>query len=142
MTPARYRGVLHDLFAANTYWELAASEAKASKLADGRWQLTLELSALKLIVDPTGAERGQPLDEWVEIGVYPGPAKKREDRQVILGTPMYLKMHRVTRATETITLELPREPGHVGVDPRALLVDLKPRDNFVDVVGGAGKARR
>ena len=142
VTPARYRGVLHDLFAANTYWELAASEAKASKLADGRWQLTLELSALKLIVDPTGAEREQPLDEWVEIGVYPGPAKKREDRQVILGTPMYLKMHRVTRATETITLELPREPGHVSVDPRALLVDLKPRDNFVDVVGGAGAARR
>lgn len=133
VTPARYRGVLHDLFAVNAYWELAATQAKARKLPDGRWQLTLDLSARKLIVDLTGEERGQPLDEWVEIGVYPGPAKKREDRQVILGTPMYLKTHHLTRATETITLELPREPGHVGVDPRALLIDLKPRDNFVDV---------
>ncbi|QSX79741.1 hypothetical protein [Agrilutibacter solisilvae] len=33
-----------------------------------------------------------------------------------------------------------REPGHVGVDPRSLLVDVKPRDNFVDVDDGAKAA--
>lgn len=142
VTPARYRGVLHDLFAVNAYWELAATQAKARQLADGRWQLKLDLTARKLIVEPTGAEREQPLDEWVEIGVYPGPAKKREDRQVILGTPMYLKKHRVTRASQTITLELPREPGHVGVDPRSLLIDVRPRDNFVDVLGSGRPASR
>ena len=65
-----------------------------------------------------------------------------EDRQGILGTPMHLKKHRVTQASQTITLELPREPGHVGVDPRALLVDLKPRDNFVDVPAGGGPLDR
>ena len=31
---------------------------------------------------------------------------------------------------------VPGEPGHVGVDPRALLVDVRPRDNFVDVARG------
>ena len=46
-----------------------------------------------------------------------------EDRQGILGTPMHLKKDRVTQASQTITLELPPETGHVGVVPRSLLID-------------------
>lgn len=133
VTPARYRGVLHDLFAANTYWELAATDAKATKLDDGRWRLTLDLRARKLVVDTTGAEHTRPLDEWIEIGVYPGAAQRREDRQVIVGKPMYLAKHHVTAAEQSITVTLPSQPGHVGVDPRSLLVDLRPRDNFAEI---------
>lgn len=141
VTPKQYRGVLHDLFAVNAYWELAATQARTKKLADGRWQLSLDLRARKLVVDATGAEREQPLGEWIEIGVYPGAAKKQENRQVIVGTPMYLQKHRITRANELITLVVPSEPGHAGVDPRSLLVDVRPRDNFVDVAR-VGQAAR
>ena len=49
VTPASYRGVLHDLFAANAYWELSATQARTRQLADGRWQLTLDLRARKLL---------------------------------------------------------------------------------------------
>lgn len=142
VTPVQYRGVLRDLFAVNAYWELAATQARARPLGDGRWELELDLRARKLVVDATGAEREQPLDEWIEIGVYPGAAKKREDRQVIVGTPMYQQKHRINRATDTITVVVPAEPGHVGIDPRSLLVDLKPRDNFVDIGSRAATARR
>lgn len=142
VTPTKYRGVLHDLFAVNAYWQLAATQAKAKKLSDGRWQLTLDLRARKLVVDEAGAEHEQPLEEWIEIGVYPGAAKKQENREVIVGTPMYLEKHRITSATESITVVVPDEPGHVGVDPRSLLIDVKPRDNFVDVLGGTSTAAR
>ena len=93
-------------------------------------------------MDDSGAEREQPLHEWIEIGVYPGVAKKQENRQVIVGMPMYLQKHRITRATESITVVVPAEPGHVGVDPRSLQIDLMPRDNFVDVDPAASGARR
>lgn len=141
VTPTQYRGVLHDLFAVNAYWQLSATQASAKQLADGQWELTLDLRARKLVVDDTGAEHEQPLEEWIEIGVYPGAAKKQENREVIVGTPMYLQKHRITRTTETINVIVPSEPGHVGVDPRSLLIDVKPRDNFVDVAA-AGKATR
>ena len=142
VTPARYQPLLHDLFAANTYWELSATRARTAQTSDGRWQVTLDLRARKLLVDDAGAEIERPLDEWVEIGVYPGAARRQENRDVILGKPMYLEKHRITQATQTITVTVPREPGHVGVDPRALLVDVRPRDNFVDVVrGGEGALR-
>ena len=69
------------------------------------------------------------------MGVYPGAARRQENLDVIVGKPMYLKKHRLTKAAQTITVTVPREPGHAGVDPRTLLVDLRPRDNFVDVAG-------
>jgi ABC-2 type transport system permease protein len=142
VTPLRDRRLLHDLFAVNAYWALAATRAEARPLADGRWQLTLELHARKWRVDDGGAEHELPLEEWVEIGVYPGVAQRRENRQVVVGKPIYLEKHRLDPATRTITLLLPQEPGHVGVDPRALLVDLRPRDNFVDVVRTGDPAAR
>ncbi len=51
----------------------------------------------------------------------------------MVGKPIYLEKHRITSATEAIVVVVPSKPGHVGVDPRALLVDVRPRDNFVDV---------
>ncbi|QSX79749.1 ABC transporter permease/M1 family aminopeptidase [Agrilutibacter solisilvae] len=139
VTPAQYRPVLHDLFAANTYWEFSASQARSRQLDDGRWQVTLDLRARKLLVDDAGAEIDRPLDEWVEIGVYPG-AVRRENGEVIPGKPLYLARHRLDSRQQAITVVVPREPGHVGVDPRALLVDVKPRDNFVEVENGAQAA--
>lgn len=133
VTPARHRGLLHDLFAANTYWELSASQAKSRRLPDGRWELTLDVRARKFVVDGNGAEHEQPLDEWVEMGVYPGQAQRQENRQVIVGTPLYLGKQHLTRPAQTLTVVVPAEPGHAGIDPRSLLVDLRARDNFVDV---------
>ncbi len=142
VTPTQYQAVLHDLFAANTWWELAASQAQAKQLGDGRWQVTLDVRARKTLVDDAGTEHEQALDEWVEIGIYPGAARRQENREVIVGKPMYLQKHRLTRAAQTITVIVPNEPGHAGVDPRSLLVDLRVRDNFVDVARAGELARR
>lgn len=133
VTPAHYRGVLHDLFAANTYWELSATQASSRRLDDGRWELTLDVRARKFVVDEKGAEHEQTLDEWVEIGVYPGQAQRQENRQVIVAKPIYLDKHHITQSAQSITVVVPGEPGHAGIDPRSLLVDLRARDNFVDL---------
>ena len=94
-----------------------------------------------MLVDDTGAEIERALDEWVEIGVYPGPVRHRENGEVDPGKPIYLEKHRLTKASQTITVTVAGEPGHVGVDPRALLVDVRPRDNFVEVAGGGASQR-
>ena len=115
---------------------MSATQAQAKQLGDGRWQVTLDLRARKLVVDAAGEEHERPLDEWVEIGIYPGAARRQENLDVIVGKPMYLKKHRLTKSSQTITVVVSSEPGHAGVDPRALLVDLRTRDNFVDVARG------
>ncbi len=142
VTPNDYRGLLHDLLAANAYWELSATRSTKRSTATGRWDLTVELQARKLVVDDAGAEIDQPLDEWVEVGVFAGPARKQENGQVVMGKPMYLKKHRLRDARQTITISVPREPGHVGIDPRTLLFDVRPRNNFVEVGNGERAAAR
>jgi ABC-2 type transport system permease protein len=52
---------------------------------------------------------------------------------VVPGKAMYLRRHRLTAARQRLTITVPRKPGHAGVDPRSLLVDLRQRDNFVDL---------
>lgn len=142
VTPAQYRPLLHDLFATNAYWELSASRARAKPTHDGRWQVTLDLRARKLIVDDAGAEIERPLDEWVEIGVFAGETRQQENGDVVPGKPMYLEKHRIGAANQTIVVTVPQEPGHVGADPRALLVDVRPRDNFVDVARDRNQVAR
>jgi hypothetical protein len=142
ITPAQYQPLLHDLFAANAYWEFAAPQAQSRKTADGRWEVTLDVGARKLLVDDAGAEIERPLDEWVEIGVYPGATRQQDNGDVMLAKPIYLAKHHVTTAHQTIVVTVPSEPGHVGVDPRGLLVDVRPRDNFVDVSRAGERAVR
>lgn len=133
VTAPRYRQLLHDLLAANTYWSLSAPVANTRQLPDGTWEVTVELQARKFVVDMAGGEIDQALDEWVEVGVYPGPVQVGETGQVILDEPLYLEKHQLRHSTQTITMRVPVEPGHVGVDPRSLLVDLQPRNNFSEI---------
>jgi ABC-type transport system involved in multi-copper enzyme maturation permease subunit len=130
VTPTRYQGLLHDLLASNTYWELDAEQMRSTKLPDGRWKVALDVRARKLVVDDAGAEIDQPLDEWVEVGLFPGSPRWSENGQMLVGKPMYLGQHRITRSRQTIEVIVAAKPGHAGIDPRALLVDLRPRDNF------------
>ncbi|MBD2717280.1 hypothetical protein KBK19_19730 [Microvirga sp. STR05] len=123
-TPDSLQPLLHDLFRANTFWELATKFATAKQLTAATWQLSLTLQARKLVVDSAGTETRLPLQEWVEIGVFaPAEAGKRVDK------PIYRQRHRLRSGTQTLLLTVPARPGRVAVDPRQLLGDWKPDDN-------------
>jgi hypothetical protein len=57
------------------------------------------------------------MSDFIEIGVYSG-----NDLRKPLGTPLYLKRHRIPSGSETITLIVKGQPGRVGVDPRRTLI--------------------
>ncbi len=68
--------------------------------------------------------------------MFAGAARKHENGEVVVGKPLYLQKHRLRAQQQTINVSVQGQPGHVGVDPRALLIDLRQRDNFVDVGPG------
>jgi hypothetical protein len=43
-------------------------------------------------------------------------------------------MHRVRSGPQTITVTVPRRPERAGIDPRHLLIDVRPGDNVVEVL--------
>lgn len=128
VTPESHRNLLHDLFAANTFWEFAAEEAAAQPTASGDWQVTLKLRARKVTVDETGIETEVPMNDWVEIGVFADA--ENESKQ---GAPLYRQMHRLGGGQQTITVTVPEKPALAGIDPSQLLIDLKLFDNIKKV---------
>ncbi|MBK9154323.1 MAG: hypothetical protein IPM25_08920 [Chloracidobacterium sp.] len=63
------------------------------------------------------------LDENVEIGVFSGVEDNSKTG------PLYLSMHRIVSGDQEIIVTTTEKPERVVVDPRNLLIDLKPRDN-------------
>ncbi|SNC77712.1 Peptidase family M1 [Hymenobacter gelipurpurascens] len=122
-TPDSLQPLLHDLFQANTFWELATESVTAQPLG-GAWQVTLTLQARKVVVDSAGTEFKRPMKEWVEIGAFaPAPDGKA------VGQPLYRQRHLLKSGRQTIVFTLPARPATVGVDPRNLLIDSNTINN-------------
>jgi hypothetical protein len=128
VTPDSLRYLLHDLFAANTFWQLETERASARQTPAGTWQVTLRVKARKLTVSPAGAETDVPMDEWVQVGVFAPTAAGSE-----FGETLYLCGHRIRTGTQTITVTVPRKPSDAGIDPYLLLIDLERFDNVEEV---------
>jgi ABC-type transport system involved in multi-copper enzyme maturation permease subunit len=125
VTPESLHYLLHDLFEANTYWELEAERATAEQAGAGSWQVTLDVRARKVVIDEAGVETEVPMDDWVEVGVF-APAEE-------VGEPLYVQKQRIRSGTQTITVTVPRKPAHAGIDPDLLLIDLETGDNIKGV---------
>jgi ABC-type transport system involved in multi-copper enzyme maturation permease subunit len=128
VSPDSLRPLLHDLFAANTFWQLKTERATAKQTPAGAWQVTLRIRARKITVDPAGVETEVPMNEWVPVGVFAPTGQGTE-----FGDTLYLRPHRIRTGPQTITLTVPRKPSDAGVDPYLLLIDLERFDNVEEV---------
>jgi ABC-2 type transport system permease protein len=128
VTPDSLQYLLHDLFEANTYWELETEQATAVQTEAGTWQVTLNVRARKVVVDEAGVETEVPMDDWVEIGVF---ASAEEGGGA--GEPLYVQKHRIRSGAQTITVTVPRKPDRAGIDPYRLLIDWDLDDNVARV---------
>jgi ABC-type transport system involved in multi-copper enzyme maturation permease subunit len=125
VTPDTLQPLLHDLFAANTRWELKTKKATATRAADSTWQVTLELEARKVVADTAGVDTELPMNEWVELGVF----APTQEQAAHFGETLYLQKHRIRSGRQTITVRVPRKPADAGIDPYHLLPDPERFDN-------------
>ncbi|HYW12373.1 MAG TPA: hypothetical protein VE871_10450 [Longimicrobium sp.] len=128
VTPDSLRYLLQDLFAANTFWELATERASAKQTAAGAWEVTLRIKARKVTVDPAGKETEVAMDEWIPVGVF-APTGQGAD----FGETLYLRSHRIRSGPQTLTVTVPKRPSDAGIDPYLLLIDLERFDNVEEV---------
>ncbi|MDB4912744.1 MAG: rane protein [Gemmatimonadetes bacterium] len=124
VTPDSLQYLLHDLFEANTFWELETERATAVRTAAGTWQVTLDVRARKVVVDSAGVETAVPMDDWVEVGVFASAEKGGKS-----GKPLHVQKQRIRSGKQTIMVMVSGMPARAGLDPNHLLVDLKIDDN-------------
>jgi ABC-2 type transport system permease protein len=127
VTPDSLKLLLHDLFEVNTFWTFNTKKATAQQTAVSTWQVTLEVEAHKVVADSAGVESEEPVNQWVEIGIF-AAAEPGE----MLGKPLYVQKHFIRSGTQTITVTVPHKPVRGGIDPYNLL-DWEEGDNIEEI---------
>jgi ABC-2 type transport system permease protein len=127
-TPDTLDYLVEDLFETVTLWDLRATRAEGTELPDGRYEVRLTVSARKKRAGPLGDETEEPIDDFVEIGVF----GRDEDE------PIYLRKERFTGGDRTFRIVLDERPLRAGIDPLHKLIDRDLDDNLEPVERRAG----
>ena len=127
----QHDALITDLFEKITLLDVKATAAHATKLANGRYELSLEIEAHKFYADGKGKETEAPLNETIDIGAF-----SSEPGQSGFNPESVLSFDRRTVYTgkQTITLTLNQEPKWAGIDPYNKRIDRNSDDNLKQVV--------
>lgn len=123
----QHDALITDLFEKITLLDMKASAATASKRADGKWELKLDISARKLYADGKGKETEAPMDEIVEVGAFTEePGKSGFKTTSVLA----LQRQRIKTGQQSVTMVLDKQPKWAGVDPYNKRIDRNSEDNL------------
>jgi len=119
------QALITDLFERIAFYDNRVEAATAKKLANGKYEVTLDLHAAKKYADGTGKETPANLDDWIEIGVFArGDSGEEADEKTLL-----LERHRITSSNPKLTVVVDELPYEVGFDPYNKLIDRVSSDN-------------
>lgn len=114
--PDSLQPLLYDIFEVNTLWSFETKGVTSIK-KNNLWEVTLRVTAKKIVYDSAGVETEVPMNEWIPIGVF-GKRKPGHDE---LSSPLFLKPHRIRSGEQTITVTVAGPPLLAGIDPHHLL---------------------
>jgi ABC-2 type transport system permease protein len=131
VTPDSLQNLLREFFEVNTLWQFETSAASAVKTEGGKWMVTVNVKAKKIVYDSAGVETELPVIEWIEIGVF----AERKPGYDELSTPLYLQKHRIRSGEQTIKIIVNARPILAGIDPYHFLDwEEKEDDDNIDEV--------
>ena len=126
-TTDEQQALITDLYERITLWDLKVEDATVSERSDGRFDVSIDVTATKYEADGAGQQTEIPLDMPIDIGIFSAdPDDVTEgDEHVLL-----LDKHRVTTGEMTFELVVAERPSHVGIDPYNKLIDRNSDDNL------------
>ena len=123
--------LITDLFEKITLYDMKATDAKAKKLPDGKFEVSFTVEGKKLYADGQGKETEAPLDEPFDVGVFTDePGKKGYKRESVL----LMERRPLKTGKQVVTLTVGNVPKFVGVDPYNKRIDRNSDDNLTRVL--------
>jgi ABC-2 type transport system permease protein len=124
-TPPEKQRLIDELFARIVLYDTKVTAAKATRRADGKFDVRIDYEAQKVEADGLGKEAPLALDDWMQVGVFARKSGEAEHTERVL----YLQPQHITQDKGTIEAVVDAEPYEVGVDPYNKLIDRNPDDN-------------
>ncbi|MFC4314011.1 ABC transporter permease/M1 family aminopeptidase [Steroidobacter flavus] len=122
--------LITDLFENITLYDLKVTGSRATRQADGKWSVAIDLNARKLYADAKGEEREAPLEGEFDIGVFTAEPGKPGFKD---GNVLFMQRQHVSGGKHTVTVVVDQEPKFVGFDPYNKYVDRNSDDNLVPI---------
>ena len=128
--PADKQSLITDLFEKITLYDLKATAAKARRRPDGRYDVSLTVSAVKTYADGLGKETPAPMNETVDVGLFDAkPDSKGFGPKQVVG----FEKRPIHSGTQTLNFIAARPPKFAGIDPYVELIQRDTDDNVVAV---------
>ncbi len=125
-----HQQLITDLFEKITLLDVKASEAKAVKRADGKYEVTFVVDAKKFYADGKGKETEAPLAEPFDIGVFSAePGRPGYTAESVLS----FGRQDIRTGKQTVTVVVDQRPAWVGVDPYNKRIDRNSEDNLARI---------
>lgn len=128
--PADKQALITDLLEKITLYDLRATETKATRRADGKWDVSITVEAKKLYVDGKGKETEAPLNETIDIGLF---SAKPGDGAFDHSNVLVFERRPVRTGTQTFRFVTDQKPTFAGVDPYNKWIDRNSDDNLKPV---------
>lgn len=122
--------LITDLFERITLYDLRTDKPTAVRQADGKWEVSVPVTARKFYDDGNGQEKETKFSDSIEIGLFtaaPGPSSF-SNKNVIL-----VERQPIRSGKQVIKLVVDRKPSHAGIDPYNYYIDRLPGDNVVPI---------
>lgn len=122
-TDPKWKGLLDDFFWKITLFDNRITDATATRLPNGKYEVTMKVHASKVYVDGTGKETEATPDIPIDIGVFAAPSGGKD------GAPLYLQKRLLPKGDSSITVTVDSKPFDAGIDPYNELIDRVSTDN-------------
>lgn len=131
-TPDSLKYLITDMYKTITLYSNRCDSASYVKLPDGKYKVTINVTAEKYRADSAGKETPITFADYIDIGVL-GPETKGKytDKQ------LYLQKHLVKPGKNTFVVIVSEEPIKAGIDVYNKLIDRDSDDNVVKVTKGS-----
>ncbi len=119
------RALIDESFRQVARYELKAGAARYRRMEDGRYRVTVQLQARKLLGDAAGGiARDADMAVPLQVGVYDRHPDDEGART------LHLSPHRLGAGQSEVSVIVGQVPGMVAVEPVLRLVERERRDNF------------
>jgi ABC-2 type transport system permease protein len=118
------KGLIQDWLTKVIEYDLAINNAVVSELADGRYEVVIDVKALRLSTDKDGLVSEIGIDESIKVALYrayPG----RRNTEVIS-----IKNQLINQTNLTVTLIVEDKPSYVMIDPNYTRLDKDLSNNI------------
>ncbi len=127
--------LITDLFEKIILYDVKVASSTVTARKDGKFDVSLVISARKLEADGKGKETERPMDDMVDVGVFTAQPGQKDFKKTSV---LKLERREIRSGRQTVTFTVDKRPTYVGVDPYNILIDRNSDDNVAKAGVNAG----